>query len=92
MIEHQSMYLDFIASRGVGKNDKVASSQKSYVDYLNRISKELSVDVTPTLLRTESDVERIAAKLTRLKVNKGSVDNITVAMRHYVAMVSEKKL
>ena len=92
MIEHQSMYLDFIASRGVGKNDKVASSQKSYVDYLNRISKELSVDVNPALLRTESDVERIAAKLTRLKVNKGSIDNITVAMRHYVAMVSEKKL
>ena len=92
MIEHQSMYLDFIASRGVGKNDKVASSQKSYVDYLNRVTKELSVDITPTLLRTEGDVERIAAKLTRLKVNKGSIDNITVAMRHYVAMVSEKKL
>ena len=92
MIEHQSMYLDFIASRGVGKNDKVASSQKSYVDYLNRVSKELSVDITPDLLRTESDVERIVAKLTRLMVNKGSVDKIAVAMRHYVAMVAAKEL
>ena len=92
MIQHENMYLDFIASRGVGKNDKVASSQKSYIDYLNRVSKELSVDVTPALLRTTSDVERIAAKLKRLKVNAGSIDNIAVAMRHYVDMVAEKNL
>jgi len=92
MIQYQNMYLDHIASVGVGKNDKVASSQKSYVAYLNRVSKELAVDITPTLLRTESEVERIAAKLRRLKVNDRSVNNIAVAMRHYVDMVVTKDL
>ena len=44
-VEHGSAYLKFIKSQGVGKRDVVASSPDSALQYLNRVSRELSVAV-----------------------------------------------
>ena len=39
MIDYKNEYREFIIKKGVGKNDRVADSVKSYISYLNRISK-----------------------------------------------------
>lgn len=93
MIQHQGDYLDFLEGRGVGSNDRVASSPASYISYLNSVSKCLGVDITPALLRTEKDVQEIARKIERQGTKAAAtIRNYISAMRQYVAMVAAKRL
>lgn len=88
MILHQEIYLKFIQDKGVGKKDRVASSLNSYVSYLNGVARLLSRDITPDLLRSESDVETVARSLEGQRKST-TIDKYKTAMRHYVAMVQE---
>ncbi len=91
MIEHESQFLDFIAHRGVGSKDVVASSPASYVSYLTSVVTLIGRDITPTILRSESDVLNIARSISGMR--KGStIRNYCSAMRQYVAMVEAKGL
>lgn len=91
MILHQDRYLEFIQGKGVGKNDHVASSPDSYVSYLRSVARLLGGDITPELLRFDSDVERVVRSLDGQR-KPTTIDKYKVAMRHYVAMVQELRL
>ncbi len=86
MIVHRSEYYAWIESRGVGSNDLVASSPDSYISYLNSVSKLIRKDISPELLSTEEDVERIARSMEGRRSPK-TITNYKSAMRQYVAMV-----
>ncbi len=86
MIRLKDQYYAWIESHGVGSNDLVASSPDSYVGYLNKVSKLIGQDMSPDLLSTEDDVERIARSIKGMKAPK-TITNYKSAMRQYVAMV-----
>ena len=91
MIDHQSLFLDFIAHQGVGSKDIVASSPASYISYLTSVAKLIGKDITPTLLRSESDVLNIARCIGGMR-KESTIRNYCSAMRQYVAMVEAKGL
>lgn len=91
MIHHESMYLDFIARRGVGSKDAVASSPASYVSYLNSVANLIGTDIKPSVLRTENDVRSIARRISGRRADN-TIRNYCSAMRQYVAMVEAKGL
>ena len=91
MIEHETLFLDFISHRGVGSKDVVASSPASYISYLNSVSKLIGSDIKPAILRTESDVRNIARNINGKKA-ENTIRNYCSAMRQYVAMVEAKGL
>jgi len=51
MILYEDKYLAFIQQSGVGKNDRVASSPKSYLAYLRGVAKLINKDISPALLK-----------------------------------------
>jgi hypothetical protein len=86
MIMHESLYLEFIIRRGVGTNDRVASSPDSYISYLRSVGELIRSDITPEVLRSEADVSNIAKRLKGKRAEK-TIRNYCSAMRQYVAMV-----
>jgi hypothetical protein len=91
LIDHERQFLDFIASRGVGSKDVVASSPASYLSYLNSVSKLICKDITPMLLNNEHDVREIATSISG-KRKESTIRNYCSAMRQYAAMVEAKGL
>jgi hypothetical protein len=91
LIEHESLFLAYIANRGVGSKDVVASSPASYVSYLNSVVKLIGRDITPTILRSELDVRNIARSISG-KRKENTIRNYCSAMRQYVEMVEDKAL
>ncbi|WP_286241125.1 hypothetical protein [Neptuniibacter halophilus] len=80
----------FIRKQGVGDNDQVADSVRSYVGYLNAVSKHLAIDINPSTLNSEQHIERYRADLQGL-VSEKTIGNYTSAMRQYVALVESGK-
>jgi len=91
MIQHESLYLEFIQQQGVGSNDIVASSPASYVSYLRSTSKLIDADINPAILRSELDISNIVNKLKGKRASK-TIQNYRSAMRQYVAFVETKGL
>jgi hypothetical protein len=91
LIEHEDLYLDFLANSGVGAKDVVASSPASYISYLNSVAKLIGRDITPTLLRSDADVRNIARSISG-KRKENTIRNYRSAMRQYVAMIEAKGL
>ncbi|MEA2018409.1 MAG: hypothetical protein U9N59_08165 [Campylobacterota bacterium] len=91
MIEFEKEYKDFIVKNGVGENDKVASSVKSYISYLNSIAKYLDITIEPNKLCTENDIEIISLQLDG-KVAGKTIQNYKSAMKQYIKMVDELKI
>lgn len=87
-IQYQAEYIQFIVSRGVGANDRVASSVDSYISYLSSVSHHLGVDISPDTLNCEGDVQRLAHALEGVRRPR-TIGNYVSAMRQYVAMVHE---
>jgi hypothetical protein len=85
MIINESQYRQWIVDRGVGQNDRVASSPDSYISYLNSVSESIGEDISPSLLSSEADVDKIANRITD-KANN-TIQNYKTAMRRYVEMV-----
>ena len=90
MIVYQSQYYAWIEARGVGSNDRVASSPDSYISYLNTVSKLIGKDISPSILSTGQDIERIAQSIEGEKAPK-TINNNKSAMRQYVAMVNSEQ-
>lgn len=91
LIEHEARYLAFIQEQGVGDNDQVASSPRSYLSYLRSVALLLGVPISPELLHCEEDVENIASRLQGTRA-KNTINNYKSAMRQYVAMVQQDGL
>jgi hypothetical protein len=91
MIEHEVRYLAYVQEQGVGDNDQVASSPKSYVSYLRSAARRLDCRISPEILHSENDIGRIAAQLSG-RLAPGTIRNCCSAMRHYVAMVKAFRL
>ncbi len=89
MIQHQYNYEAYIKANGVGSNDKVADSCRSYISYLNSIQKHLDMCISAQSLSTESDIYNISERLTNLNtLSDKTIKNYGSAMKQYVAMVS----
>jgi len=86
MIKNERKYLESIEKNGVGSNDKIASSTKSYISYLNTVSKLIGEDISEKNLFNENCVEMISEKLKGLRSDK-SISNYKSALRQYVKMV-----
>lgn len=91
VIEYKELYVRFITSRGVGSNDRVASSPKSYVSYLNGVSRLLNQDITAAMLRSEDDVSNVMRRLSG-KRKEATLRHYQTAMRQYAAMVRSEGL
>jgi hypothetical protein len=83
--------LDFLVEQGVGSKDVVASSPKSYISYLNSVSKLICQDITPEILQDEADIKKIVFALSG-KRKANTIRNYSSAMRKYVEMVKSKKI
>lgn len=86
MIKNEGKYLQWIESNGVGKNDYVASSTKSYISYLNTVSKLIGEDISEKNLYNQHCVDQIANRLDGMRSQK-SISNYKSALRQYVEMV-----
>ncbi len=91
MIKYHDEYEKFIENEGVGSNDKVASSIKSYISYLNGVSKHLDISIEPTTLKTMGDIESLSSQL-KGKVSDKTIKNYGSAMKQYIKMIKEYKL
>lgn len=93
MIKYESLYLEFIIKKGVGSKDtvKYSSSPYSYISYLRSVSKIIDSDITPAVIRSELDINKIAILLKGKRASK-TIQNYCSAMRQYVAFVKDKSL
>ena len=91
MILHEQQYLEFIKSRGVGKNDIVADSRLSYKSYLNSVSKLIGRSISPDILRAEADIIEIVRKLDGKRA-PSTISKYRSAMRQYIAFIEAEGL
>ncbi|HSD06251.1 hypothetical protein [Flavobacterium sp.] len=88
MIRNEQEYIEWIISQGVGKKDKVASSIKSYVSYLNSVSRLINEDISKKNLYDENCISMIISEIQKNGVNTKSIPKYITAMRQYVKMVN----
>lgn len=86
MIHYESEYLGWLHRRGVGENDRVASSPDSYLSYLRSVSELIGADISPSLLACETDVLAVAQQLNGRRAD-ATIRNYKAAMRQYMSMV-----
>ncbi|MDK2779641.1 MAG: hypothetical protein KYX62_18515 [Pseudomonadota bacterium] len=91
MILHQSQFESYLKAAGVGSRDSVADSVKSYISYLNGVSKHLDIEVSPKTLRSNTDIAKLEKSLQG-KVSDKTIQNYKSAMRQYVSMVESHGL
>jgi hypothetical protein len=83
VVHHQSEYEDCIRNAGVS-----SASIKSYISYLNSVSKYLNLDITKSRLGTTHDIKVLADSVLELgRVSEKTIQNYKAAMRQYVNMV-----
>ncbi|GEM_PF-1824794 len=88
MIIKENEYLEWIINNGVGKKDKAASSPKSYISYLNSVSKLIGQDISSKNLFNENCIDIIVSQILKKGKNIPSISKYKTAMRQYVKMVS----
>jgi len=89
-IERLKDFESYIINNGIGLNDKVADSVKSYISYLRSVSKHLGININPTTLSTEHDVMTLADRLSEMgKVSEKTINNYKSAMKQYVQMLND---
>jgi len=70
------------------EKDKVASSIKSYISYLNSVSRIINEDLSKENLYNENCITTIISRINKIGVNIKSIPKYTTAMRQYVKMVN----
>lgn len=85
MIDKIELFEKYIIKQGVGSKDKVSNSVKSYISYLNSVSRYLNQEINYLVLNSNEDIENISIKL-KGKVSEKTIKNYRSAMRHYVKM------
>ena len=89
MIQYQEKYVAYIKANGVGSNDKVADSCKSYISYLNSVQKHLGISISASTLSTEVDIVNISEKLKKqTTLSDKTIKNYGSAMKQYVSLVA----
>lgn len=83
MIEHEVDYLKYLEQKGVGSQDRVASSQKSYISYLNSVSKLMDKPISSEWIKSDEDIENIIRSLEGQRKSK-TICNYKTALRHYL--------
>ena len=91
MIFEEKEYLEWLINNGVGKKDKIASSPKSYISYLNSVSKLINDDISRKRLYDEQSLEKIVDQILINGKNIASIPKYKSAMRQYVKMVNSGK-
>jgi len=91
MIDHEVKYKQFIKQQGVGSNDKVADSVKSYLSYLRSVCRHLNINISANNLRSEHDIQHFSLRL-KGKVSEKTISNYGSAMKQYIKMVQELDL
>lgn len=84
------VYKKHIERNGVGSNDNVADSVKSYCSYLHSVSEHLSLDISPKTVSSEDDIANIKNRLqTETSLSVKTISNYLSALRQYVGMVEK---
>ena len=90
-MRYENEYYRWIVSRGVGANDRVASSPDSYLLYLRTIERILDIEIAPGTLGSDTDMLAIVSRLKGKRAGK-TIQNYRSAMSQYVAMVAARGL
>ena len=90
MIQYCEQYKEFIKERGVGSNDIAADSRKSYISYLNSVSRHLGIPINPETLGSIDDLENLSKKLKEKDLAPSTISKYKTAMRHYVCMIQTR--
>lgn len=90
MIVNELEYCVYIKEHGVGKNDTVASSVKSYVSYLNSVSKLLDKKIDSNLICSENDIKNILDMLKGRRAHK-TLNNYRSALNQYLKFLKNEK-
>ncbi|MCH1920630.1 hypothetical protein L9G15_14475 [Shewanella sp. A3A] len=90
-IAYQEQYTHFIREQGVGANDSVASSVASYLSYLHSVGRHLGIEISPSTLHSENDVQNLAHELDGI-IKPKTIRNYVSAMRQYIAMIEALNL
>lgn len=85
MVDKIELFEKYIIKQGIGSKDKVANSVKSYISYLNSVSKYLNQEINYLVLNSDDDIENISIKL-KGKVSDKTIKNYKSAMKYYVKM------
>ena len=91
MFEHKELFRTYIEQKGVGSQDRVSDSVKSYIYYINCVSKHSGINIGPATLASDIDVQNLVQKI-KGKVSKKTIQNYKSAMNQYVSMVREHGL
>ena len=93
MIKYQNEYETYITAKGVGSNDEVGDSVKSYISYLESVSSHLKIPITPETLSCENDISNFSKGLAKTgKLSKKTISNYRSAMRQYANMLKDWNL
>jgi uncharacterized protein YaaR (DUF327 family) len=79
MVSHEREFREFIAD---------LESAERYVKFLHDISRTSGMDISPSSLRSQDDIESFASRLTQSYSPK-SVSNYRSVMKKYVNMVCD---
>ncbi len=90
MIVDELRYCAYIQEQGVGANDKVASSVKSYVSYLNSVSRLLDEKIDSNLIRSENDIKKILYSLKGKRASN-TLNNYKSALNQYLKFLKNEK-
>ncbi len=89
MIENELEYFEYIKRLGVGKNDIVSSSPKSYISYLNSVSKILNHDINRSLITSKKDILNIINQM-KGKRAKSTLLNYKTALNQYLGYLKNE--
>lgn len=89
LVKNINKFKTFITENGVGSNDVVSDSVRSYLTYIKQTAKHTQLEINSDSLNSESDIDDFVREL-RLsgKVSKKTISNYTSAMKQYVDMVN----
>ena len=89
MIKFRDEYRNFIEQVGVGENDKVASSPKSYISYLNSVSNLLDQDISPRLIHSKKSIGKIIIKFNNKRA-KSTLAKYKTALNRYLEFCQQR--
>ena len=89
MIEYENEYEKFIMLHGVGSNDIVASSPKSYIRYLQSVSTLLNQNISPKLIQNEESLDEIIHRIEGLRAKK-TLLNYKTALNQYLKFCQQR--
>ncbi len=89
MIVFEKEYIEYITGKGVGQNDNVASSPKSYVSYLNGVSRLIEQDIAPDTISDSNAINEIIILIGGRR-EESTLANYKTALRHYLRFLRQR--